>query len=230
MERPCYTARRHEALYIVRAADGALELGCGRIKIARGAVAYFRRVAAAFADALDLPGCPEALERGDALGRAITIMQPDVPTVPPNAWTIPDALRAAVTPGVGCGSTIVYDPDDWAREGDPCCPAAHEVLLRLLLQANACAAGECTPPAGRETVAVLQPEPVRLVCRPSKIDDVLCFPCVIPKRQPGRYLRDGGHGRRRSFDTACVRYQARGGPDRTGRRRIHRNVHPPETS
>lgn len=179
MARPSYSARPNEALFIVRAADGALEVGCGRIRIARGAVSYFRHVVAAFAHALDLPGFAAALERGDALGRGVTIMQPEVPTVPPNAWTIPESLHAAVTPGVGCDSTIVYDPDDWTRAGDSNCPSAHEVLLSLLLQANACAAGESKPPARLETVAAAHPEAVRLTCRPSKVDDMLCFPCLI---------------------------------------------------
>jgi hypothetical protein len=184
MGRPAYSARRHEALSIVRAADGGLEVGCGRIKIVRGEVSYFRHVVATLADALDLPGCAEALARGDGLGHTVAIMQPDVQTVPPNAWMIPNALRAAVTPGVGCGSMIVYDPDDWTREGDPCCPAPHEVLVSLLLQANACAAGSWTPPGGRETVAASPAEAVRLACRPTKAGEVLSFPCAIRNGRP----------------------------------------------
>ena len=141
-----------------------LEIGKGRIRIAPGTVPYFRRVVADLGLVLDLPGGAEAFDRGDALGHPVTIMQPDVPTVPPNGWTLPDDIRAATAVGVpvgqtdgngamltgngtGCGSKIVYDPDDWPLQGEPASPASHEVLLRLLRHANDCAAGTNAPPA-----------------------------------------------------------------------------------
>jgi hypothetical protein len=80
--RPDYTARPQEALLIVRNADGMLEIGSGRVRIAPGAAAYFRRIIMALTHVLDLPGGPEAFERGDSLGHPVTIMQP--PARPPS--------------------------------------------------------------------------------------------------------------------------------------------------
>jgi hypothetical protein len=200
MPRPTYTARRREALLIVRNPDGMLEIGNGRIKIAPGTVPYFRSVVADLGLVLDAPGGADALDHGDALGHAVTIMQPEVPTVPPNGWTLPDDIRAATAAGVptgrqdpngallsgtgaGCGSRIVYDPADWPRQGDPDAPTGDDVLLRLLRHANACAEGANTPPAAPPT-AVAAAGQLQLSCRPTKVGDVLAFQYSIQNAGP----------------------------------------------
>lgn len=179
--RPHYTARRHEALWVVRNAEGMLEIGMGRIRIAPGAVPYFRRVVAALGYVLDLPGAAEALDQGDALGRQVTIMQPKVPTNPPNAWTLPDDVGPGE--GNGCGSIIMFDPDDWPRQGDPASPDSHQVLLKLLLQANDYAIDASAHPAAQEAVSARQGR-LRLSCRPAKVGDVLSFPYIIENPGP----------------------------------------------
>ena len=198
MARPAYTARRREALLIVRNADGMLEIGKGRIRIAPGTVPYFRHVVADLGRVLDAPGGAEAFEHGDALGHSVTIRQPEVPTRPPNAWTLPDDIVAATAAGVpvgqtdakgamllgtgsGCGSTIVYDPEDWPLQGEPSSPVSHEVLLRLLFQANACAEGATTPPMAPATVGARQ---LQLDCRPARVGNALAFPYVIENPGP----------------------------------------------
>jgi hypothetical protein len=100
------------------------------------------------------------LTEGDELGHGVRIMKPDLPTVPPNAWTVPDNLAAACAAGVplgrdergpqhgngaGCGSTIVYDPTDWPRPGDPHSPSRVAVLLLMLRQTNQNARGASDP-------------------------------------------------------------------------------------
>jgi hypothetical protein len=72
-------------------------------------------------------------------------MKPDPPTEPPNGWIVPDDIAAATSGGAGCGSTIVYDPADWPRRGDPRSPTSVEILLILLRQANLNAAGTSNP-------------------------------------------------------------------------------------
>jgi hypothetical protein len=197
MPRPACTASRREALLVYRNAEGMLEIGKGRIRIAPGTVPYFRRVVADLGQVLDAPGGVEAFEQGDALGHGVTIRQPEIAARPPNGWTLPEDIVAAtaagmatglmdangrrlVGTGAGCGSTIVYDPDDWALRHDPISPASNEVLLRLLLHANACAAGTVMPPEPITTSAAHQ---LLLDCRPAKIGDVLSFPYVI--KNPG---------------------------------------------
>lgn len=200
MARPAYTARRREALLIVRNEDGMLEVGKGRVRIARGEVSYFRRVTMAVAQVLDLPGGAEAFERGDELGHRVTIMQPPVPTVPPNAWTLPRDITAATAAGVpvgqtdangamligtgtGCASRIAFDPDDWPWHGDPTSPSSEQVLLNLLLQANAYAEGASMPPAGPANASAIQGQ-LRLSCRPTKVADVLFFPYLVENLGP----------------------------------------------
>jgi hypothetical protein len=200
MARPTYTARRREALDVVRNPDGMLEIGAGRIRIAPGTVPYFRHVVADLGLVLDAPGGAETFDRGDALGHPVTIMQPDVPTVPPNGWTLPDDIRAATAVGVpvgqtdangamlagtgtGCGSKIVYDPDDWPLRGEPASPESHEVLLRLLRHANDCAAGTNAPLAASPTAGATGGK-LRLNCRPAKVGNVLTFAYTIENAGP----------------------------------------------
>src|ERR1700761_3695777 len=71
MPRPAYTARAREALLMYRNADGTLEVGKGRLRIAPGAISYFGRVTMALAHVLDLPDGPEVFARGDELGHAV---------------------------------------------------------------------------------------------------------------------------------------------------------------
>lgn len=85
----------------------------------------------------------EALRRGDALGQPVVIRKPEAPTEPPNAWILPDDLAAAT--GNGCGSTIVYNPADWPRLGDPRSPTSEAILLTMLRQANLNASGKSDP-------------------------------------------------------------------------------------
>ena len=87
------------------------------------------------------------LARGDAVGHKVRIIQPDPPTEPPNGWIVPDDIAAATSGGAGCGSSIVYDPADWPRRGDPRSPTSVEILLLLLRQANLNAAGTSNPAA-----------------------------------------------------------------------------------
>jgi hypothetical protein len=113
-------------------------------------------------DALvDIAAGEEALDEGDQLAQQVRIIKPDAPTNPANAWTLPDDLDAACAAGaalgrgadgrprfgtgVGCGSTIVYDPTDWPWRGDPHSPSSVEVLLLLLRQANLNARGQSDP-------------------------------------------------------------------------------------
>ncbi len=165
VERPTYTARRREALVVVRNPDGSLEIGKGRVKIAPGTVPYFRRVVAALNYAIDLPGGQEALDHGDALGHAVTITQPKLATIPANAWTLPDGH-------------VVFDADDWPRPGDPQSRTRHEILLNLLEQANRYAAGQPAPPAPAGIISAAQ-GPLRLTCHPLKAGDALSFPYVV---------------------------------------------------
>ena len=72
---------------MVRGADGALEIGNGRLRIMPGGPGYFSRVANALSAMVDLPGSVEALDRGDALGHRLVIMRPPAATVPANAWS-----------------------------------------------------------------------------------------------------------------------------------------------
>ena len=44
--------------------------------------------------------------------------------------------RAVKGTGAGCASTVVYDPADWPRRGDPHSPSSSEILLMMRQQAN----------------------------------------------------------------------------------------------
>jgi hypothetical protein len=158
--RPDYTVRPGEAVRVFRDGDARFAIGCGRVTIASGDVLFVSRVVADLGRLVHDPAGEAALKDGDALGRRVTIMKPDLATDPPNAWTLPDDLAAACAAGValggngraarrgsgaGCGSTIVYDPEDWPRPGDPASPSRVAVLLMLLRQANLNARGGSDP-------------------------------------------------------------------------------------
>jgi hypothetical protein len=161
--RPAYTARPGEAVRVYRDDDGSFAIGVGRVKIEAADNADMSYVVAVVDDlgrlAHSLTG-EEALRRGDAIGHRVLIKQPASPTKPANAWVIPDDLAAAITPeavvrsvdgrtiqgtGTGCGSTIVYGPADWADGDDLAFPNRTEILLTMIEQANANAAGKSNP-------------------------------------------------------------------------------------
>ena len=165
--RPDYTARPGEAVRVFRDDDGCFTIGVGRLRIAAPAgadlasdMAYVAAVVEDLGRLAHSPAGEEALHRGDALGHPVLIEKPSPPTQPPNAWAVPDDLAAAIAPevavksadgrtvqgtGTGCGSTIVYDPADWAVDGDPASPRRTDVLLTMIEQANANAAGRSNP-------------------------------------------------------------------------------------
>jgi hypothetical protein len=142
---PSYTARPGEDVRVFRDDDGNFALGSGRVKIAPDDVLFANNVAADLSRIVHLPEGEEVLSQGDAIGKPVLIKRSDPPTEPPNAWIVPDDLAAATANGPGCGSTIVYDPSDWPRSGDPNSPSSEAILLRMLRQANLNAAGKSDP-------------------------------------------------------------------------------------
>jgi hypothetical protein len=160
--RPSYTARPGEAVRVFRNDDGGFAIGVGRVTIAGDDARFVTAVVGDIGRIAHNSDGAAVIRQGDALGREIRIVKPDPPSEPPNAWIIPDDLAAAVTAdkpvglgeadggtmrgtGAGCGSTIVYDPADWPRRGDPRSPSSEAVLLTMLRQANRNAAGKSDP-------------------------------------------------------------------------------------
>lgn len=130
--------------------DGSFAIGVGRIKIAPDDILFANDVVRDLGRLAYLPQGEAVLRQGDAIGHPVLITKSDPPTEPPNGWILPDDLAAATAragTGAGCGSTIVYDPADWPRRGDPRSPTSAAILLLLLRQANANAAGESDPAA-----------------------------------------------------------------------------------
>jgi hypothetical protein len=162
--RPSYTARPGEALHVFRDDDGCFAIGVGRLKIAPDDILFANDVVGDLGRLAHSPEGEAVLRQGDAVGHPVLIKKADPPTEPPNGWILPDDLAAATArgaaagpagageggragTGAGCGSTIVYDPADWRRRGDPRSPTSAAILLLLLRQANANAAGESNPAA-----------------------------------------------------------------------------------
>jgi hypothetical protein len=143
--RPAYTARPGEAVYVSRDEQMNFAIGVGRVKIAPDDLLFANDVVTDLTRIVHSPEGEEILRRGDAIGHPVLIRKADPPTEPPNAWILPDDLAAAT--GAGCGSTIVYDPADWPRRGDPRSPTSMMVLLTMLRQANLNAAGKSDPSA-----------------------------------------------------------------------------------
>jgi hypothetical protein len=165
--RPLYSARAGEAVRVFRDEDGSFAIGRGRIRVAVDGedMAFVSSVVEVLGRLAHLPGGEAALRCGDDLNAAVLIVKPAPPTEPANAWTIPDDIAAASMPGItirlanggmlqgtgaGCGSTIAYDPADWGpadwQDGDrPGPPSRTHVLLTMLDQANANAAGKSNP-------------------------------------------------------------------------------------
>jgi hypothetical protein len=143
-EKPDCTARPGEAVHVFRGEDGSFAVGVGRIAIAGGDILFANNVVRDLGQLVHMPEGEEALRQGDALGRRVTIIKPEAPTEPPNAWVVPDDLAAAGN-GTGCGCAVFYDPADWPRPGDPRSPSSVEILSILLRQANFYAAGKSDP-------------------------------------------------------------------------------------
>jgi hypothetical protein len=160
--QPPYTARAGEAVRVFRNEDGSFAIGLGRIRVGGDGedMAFVTSVVEILGRLAHLPEGDAVLRRGDDLNAAILIVKPVPPTVPENAWTIPDDIAAASMPGVtlrlpnggvlqgsgaGCGSTIAYDPGDWGDGEQPGPPSRTQVLLTMLDQANANAAGKSDP-------------------------------------------------------------------------------------
>ncbi len=142
---PSYTARAGEAVFVTHDGNSNFVLGNGRVKIASDDVLFVNGVVTDIAHIAQSPDGASVLQRGDAIGKPILIKKADPPTEPPNAWIVPDDIAAASGNGVGCGSTIVYDPLDWPRGGDPKSPSSEVILLTMLRQANLNAAGKSDP-------------------------------------------------------------------------------------
>jgi len=142
---PSYTARPGEAVWVSRDEDGNFLLGVGRVKVASDDLLFINDVVGDLSFIVHGPEGGEILRRGDAVGKPVVIRKADPPTEPPNAWIAPDDLAAASANGAGCGSTIVYNPADWPRGGDPRSPSSDAVLLIMLRQANLNASGESDP-------------------------------------------------------------------------------------
>jgi len=156
--KPDYTARAGEPVLVFRDADGAFAIGVGRVRIHGGDIPFVNDVVADLARLAHDADGQAVLREGDEMGKPVTILQPDPPTEPPNGWVAPDDIAAATAAGVataggpagsglGCGSTIVYDPADWPRRGNPRSPTSAEILLLLLRQANRNAQGRSNPAA-----------------------------------------------------------------------------------
>jgi hypothetical protein len=154
--RPDYTARPGEAVRVFRNDNGAFAIGVGRITIASDDILFVNDVVADLGRLAHDADGQSILREGDRMGGPLTIRQPDPPSEPPNGWVIPDDLAAASAAGIalpggsagtglGCGSTLVYEPADWPRRGDPRSPTSGEILLLLLRQANLNAAGLSNP-------------------------------------------------------------------------------------
>lgn len=142
---PSYTARPGEAVWVSRDDEGNFLLGAGRVKVASDDILFVNDVVGDLSVIVHGPGGEEILRRGDAVGKPVVIRKADPPTEPPNAWITPDDLAAASANGSGCGSTIVYNPENWSRDGDPRSPSSDAVLLMMLRQANLNASGKSDP-------------------------------------------------------------------------------------
>ncbi len=160
--RPRYTARAGEAIRVFRNEDGSFAIGLGRIRVAGDSegMVFVTAVVEVLGKLVHLPEGDVVLRRGDDLNAAVLIVMPVPPTEPANAWTIPDDLAAASMPGItirlpsggvlqgtgiGCGSTVAYNPGDWADGERAGIPSRARVLLTMLDQANANAAGKSNP-------------------------------------------------------------------------------------
>lgn len=225
--RPSYTARPGEAVRVFRDDDGGFAIGLGRLRIVSDDMRFVADVVGELGRIVYAPQGEEVLRRGDALGRPVMINKPEPPTAPPNAWIVPDDLRAATAAGkptgerdtagnpilgtgAGCGSTIAYDPADWAAGDGARSPVA--VLQRMLEEANMNATGSSAgsgggpvTPTGEGTAGP------RLQCRPGKSGNRLIFQYALHNEGPVEVYvmdavpdRDPATGALRADDQAAV--------------------------
>jgi hypothetical protein len=162
--RPAYTARPGEAVRVFRDDDGGFAIGAGRLRIATHAegedIGFVAAVIEDIGRLVHSAAGEAALRVGDELGLAVVIVRPLPPTYPANAWAVPDDLAAAATAGTpleradggtlhgtgtGSGTTIFYDPADWPETADALLPRRADILLTMIEQANANAAGRSDP-------------------------------------------------------------------------------------
>jgi hypothetical protein len=147
-----HVARHKPALRVFPGRNGLLCTGRnGRVRIDAVDPHFASAVVADLGDVDDLPEGAALLRHGDEQQLPLLIHKPDVPTDPPNGWTLPahaaaaeidpadDDLRSA---GEARGSVIVYDPRDWPKDGGGAVPGRAEILLTLLRHANAYAAAD----------------------------------------------------------------------------------------
>jgi hypothetical protein len=145
LQPPSYTAQAGRPAFVSRDEAGNFLVGVGRVKIASEDIIFINSVVLDISQIAHSPEGEEVLRRGDAVGKPVAIKKADPPTEPPNAWVLPDDLAAATGGGAGCGSTIVYDPAQWPRRGDPRSPSSSAILLTMLRQANLNASGKSDP-------------------------------------------------------------------------------------
>ena len=140
-----------------------------------------------------LPEGEEVLRRGDAIGKPILIKKAEPPTEPPNAWILPDDLAAATGGGDGCGSTIVYDPAEWPRKGDPRSPSSARDLVDDAAPGKSQRRGKERSrrvPTGETNERAAMSDTrnsatLRLDCQPSKAGNLLLFPYTLENQGPG---------------------------------------------
>ena len=145
LQPPSYTAQAGRPAFVSRDEAGNFLVGVGRVKIASEDIIFINSVVLDISLIAHSPEGEEVLRRGDAVGKPVVIKKADPPTEPPNAWVLPDDLAAATGNNAGCGSTIVYDPAQWPRRGDPRSPSSDAILLTMLRQANLNASGKSDP-------------------------------------------------------------------------------------
>jgi hypothetical protein len=191
---PPFEAQLPEPIRVVMGEDGLLHIGrAGNLRVDPGDFVFAQRVVRDLGRIMAKPQGAELLRRAEQAGHPVLIAKPFAMTAPPNAWIVPDDLHAATAAGkptgehdaagnpllgsgAGCGSTIVYDPADWAAAEGGWLPSAQTVLQRMLEEATMNATGSSAgasespaTPSGEGTAGL------RLQCRPGKSGNRLIF-------------------------------------------------------
>ncbi len=188
-----------EALNVVMGEDGRLHVGhAGLIRVDAASPGFFDAVVA---DLVEIASSAEGRRRVDGeflAGHSIRIEKPASSTTPANGWVLPEDLPAATLAGrptglsdaagrpvegtgAGCGSTIFYEPADWARKS-----AGPRLLDPLLRQAemNATGTADNTADSGAASPSP-PPADLQLTCRPGKSGDRLSFVYSLQNNGPG---------------------------------------------